>query len=73
MAGSEEKIRALRMLAQEDPTYCTLMRALRLAEKSLFEVETTMTIAQRDILWDFFDLSEELNHRLLEIVFEQHR
>ena len=73
MADSEEKIRALRMLAQEDATYCTLMRALRLAEKSLFEVETTMTIAQRDILWDFFDLSEELNYRLLEIVFEQHR
>lgn len=71
MAGSEEKIRALRMLAQEDSAYFVLMKAFRLAEKKLFEVETTMTIAQRDFMWDFFDLSEEVNHRLLEIVLEQ--
>ncbi|MGN0999061.1 MAG: hypothetical protein ACI4PO_05865 [Faecousia sp.] len=73
MEGSEEKIHARRMLAQEDSTYWILMKALCLAEKKLFEVETTMTIAQRDIMWDFFDLSEEVNHRLLEIVFEQSR
>ena len=70
MEGSEEKIHALRMLAQGDATYCILMKAFRLAEKKLFEAETSMTIAQRDIMWDFFDLSEEVNHRLLEIIFE---
>lgn len=73
MAGTEEKIHSLRMIAQADSTYCMLMDALRSAEKKLFEVETTMTIEQRDIMWDFWGLSEEVSHRLLEIIFEQSR
>ncbi|MGM9604381.1 MAG: hypothetical protein ACI3XG_04885 [Faecousia sp.] len=41
-----------------------------MAEKRLDEAEVTMTIDQRDAMWDFFDLSEEVNLRLLEIACE---
>lgn len=70
MTSTKEEIIKLRAIAKKDSTYCSLLKALRSAEKRLDEAEAGMTIDQRDAMWDFFDLSEEVNLRLLEIACE---
>lgn len=60
----------LRNLALQDEIYCALLRKIRFAEKQLDAQEKTMNDVQRNVMWEFFDLSEEINNRLLEIVCE---
>lgn len=62
---------ALLEQAKQDEIYSALLLRIRKAEKRLDEQEMGMTIPQRDAMWDFFDLSEEMNQRLLEIVSEE--
>lgn len=62
---------ALLKEAQKDEKYLALLLKIRQAEKRLDEQEKSMTDAQRDAMWEFFDLSEEMNLRLLEIASQK--
>lgn len=62
---------ALLKEAQKDEKYLALLLKNRQAEKRLDEQEKSMTDAQRDAMWEFFDLSEEMNLRLLEIASQK--
>ncbi len=53
MTSTKEEIIKLRAIAKKDSTYCSLLKALRSAEKRLDEAEAGMTIDQRDAMWDF--------------------
>lgn len=70
MTSTREKINQLRAIARKDSKYCSLLKTLRSAENRLDEAEAGMTDDQRDAMWDFFELSEEVNLRLLEIACE---
>lgn len=72
MDNVKQMVQEVRKRAKQDKKYSALLRALCIMEKRLGEVEATMTDAQRNIMWDFFDLSEEVNQRLLEIVCTHH-
>ena len=66
----EHTIETIRQRAMEDAGYCALLKKLCTAERRLDEVEISMTDIQRDTMWDFFELSEEINQRLLEIALK---
>lgn len=56
--------------ARHDKAYCELLRKLCVAEKQLDDAEEAMTDWQRDVLWNFFERTEAVNQRLLEITVE---
>lgn len=54
--------------ASSEPKFKEAMDRLKAAEDRLFRVESTMTDEQRDAIWEFWGLSEEINHMLLQMV-----
>ena len=72
MDKAKQMVQEIRELAKQDEKYSALLKKLCIMEKKLGEVETTMTNTQRDTMWDFFDLSEEVNQRLLELACQRH-
>ncbi len=68
MKLTAEKLAMMEEAIRKDPQYRALLFRIQEAEKALDLQEQTMTDPQRNAMWDFFDLSQEIDDRRLEIV-----
>ena len=70
MVRDKPMLNKITAAARKNKTYRALLTNLCSAEKKLDEVEPTMTDSQRDAMWNFYERTEEVNQRLLEIAVE---
>lgn len=67
MLSLSEKLELVEETAKKDMKYQVLLQKIRKMEKEIDKLEQTLENAQRDIIWNFWGLSTEMDHRLLEI------
>ena len=65
---TERKIRLLRLIAKTDERYNCLMKEYNQLETEFAEITQKLTTEEQDILWAFVCISDEVDHRLLEII-----
>lgn len=56
--------------AKQDEQYAALLLQLKSAERQMDAAELTMTLSERDTVWDFFDILEDIHYRLLELAIK---
>ncbi len=65
-----EKMERLNVIAYNDTEYRELMGKMRVFENILDKVEHDLTLDQRNVVWDFWGLSSEIEQRKLELACE---
>ena len=64
-------INEIMQLAKEDKEYCRRLGMLKSAEDTLYELESDMTLEQRDAVWELWGACSNVDRRLLEIACKQ--
>lgn len=67
MLSLSEKLEFVEQTAKKDIKYLLLLQKMKKTEKKINKLEQTLGTAQRDLIWDFWGVSTELDRRLLEI------
>ena len=63
----QQKINVVEAIAKGDEVYINMFSELRQLERRFFEIEPSIPPEDRDVMWDYFGLCEDMTHRLLEI------
>ena len=65
-----EQVLALWKIARHDPKSCEIGKRYEAQEDVFSEMVAGLSKEQQDIAWDFVCTSDEVNHRLLELICE---
>ena len=57
--------------AEKDPRYRKMLMECRQLEQVFLQFEETLLPEQRDIIWDYLMICEDMNQLLLKIMFQQ--
>lgn len=66
----ERRIALIKRISRGDPEYMNIKNEFIKSEINFHELLPQLTMEQQDQLWEFFNLSGELDRRLLEIACE---
>ena len=67
---TKENLARLDTLAQEDALYRYLISNLKVMDEELEEATKRLSLKNKDKLWDYIMLSEEISRRKLELACE---
>ena len=66
-AKIHDKMSMLDTLAFQDDFYKQMLEKMRIMERKINELEHILTCDQRNLIWDFWGLSTEMDRRKLEL------
>lgn len=62
-----EKMKRIEMLAYNDPKYLKMLEEIKVLEDKVDELEHELTDEQRNLIWDFWGVSSQMEIRKLEL------
>lgn len=62
-----EKKKRIDMLAYQDAKYLEMLEEIKVLENKVDELEHALTDEQRNLIWDFWGLSSQMEIRKLEL------
>ena len=62
-----EKKKRIDMLAYQDAKYLEMLEEIKVLENKVDELEHALTDDQRNLIWDFWGLSSQMEIRKLEL------
>lgn len=62
-----EKMKRIEMLAYNDPEYLKMLEEIKVLEDKVDELEHELTDEQRNLIWDFWGVSSQMEIRKLEL------
>lgn len=62
-----KKMMVIEALANGDPKYRKMLERMRILEGRIDELESELTEKQRNLIWDFWGLSTQMELRKLEL------
>lgn len=62
-----EKMKRIEMLAYNDPKYLKMLDKIKVLEDKVDELEHELTDEQRNLIWDFWGVSSQMEIRKLEL------